>query len=756
MTRKTLLLLASIIFLLSSLQFSPAQRKRSVRKTPKVVGQVSGKTVSKPEIEVSKLNEHQKLRLESFRVVWQTINDFYYDDKFNGLDWQKLKYENELKVVAAENDQQFYKILNDLIARLNSSHFQIIPPEFLIELDRIMETAGNHPEEESSEDDEDFDEEGLGKDEIDSLLQSIEEYNSRYGIGASLEMLGDELFITYLEKNSSAEKSGLRLGYKIEKVNGVDLAELIERFKKMENYETHLKKEIPLYVKTFLFNGEKDTTVLISFNDGKSPSQTVEVPRQKLEGELISLAEHLPRQFLEFETRDINEEIGYIRFNLFTVGSAEKFCQAVTAFKNKKSLIIDLRGNRGGVVGAVYGIGGLLVDQTILAGTAETRRSREFMLIRPHLKKFHGRIAVLTNGSSLSSAEIFASALKEAGRATIVGEKTAGQALASLSKVLPNGAVFQYPISNFKSSKGAVIEGQGVTPDITVALDKNSLINGIDNQLEEAVKFLQKPVEKPDVLAEITVTANSGGKAAPPPPPPPPPPARGPAKSDENKPESVYDEKAVEVIENYVKVVGGAEALRNLRSVSGYGSAAISHSGATIAGEAGVLRKQPNKYSENYNFTGLGEVYEIFDGEKFFVQSQLTGVEEYKSPVKLAELKLENDFLELVNLKENYSFVKFLGTFDRLGEEVHLVEVKTKNGFGFVLAFDVKTGFLVNRSGAATEVLYDDYRKVGDYFLPHKIVKGNTVTLEFDELQINADIEDASFEKKSSCFDKVD
>jgi Periplasmic protease len=289
MTRKTLLLLASIIFLLSSLQFSPAQRKRSVRKTPKVVGQVSGKTVSKPEIEVSKLNEHQKLRLESFRVVWQTINDFYYDDKFNGLDWQKLKYENELKVVAAENDQQFYKILNDLIARLNSSHFQIIPPEFLIELDRIMETAGNHPEEESSEDDEDFDEEGLGKDEIDSLLQSIEEYNSRYGIGASLEMLGDELFITYLEKNSSAEKSGLRLGYKIEKVNGVDLAELIERFKKMENYETHLKKEIPLYVKTFLFNGEKDTTVLISFNDGKSPSQTVEVPRQKLEGELILL-----------------------------------------------------------------------------------------------------------------------------------------------------------------------------------------------------------------------------------------------------------------------------------------------------------------------------------------------------------------------------------------------------------------------------------------------------------------------------------
>ena len=93
---------------------------------------------------------------------------------------------------------------------------------------------------------------------------------------------------------------------------------------------------------------------------------------------------------------------------------------------------------------------------------------------------------------------------------------TGGEALPSLSKVLPNGAVFQYPISNFKTTKGKFIEGAGVKPDIEIALDRNRLLAGTDNQLDEAIRFLQKTVS----TGEKNAQRNQNQPKPPPPPPP--------------------------------------------------------------------------------------------------------------------------------------------------------------------------------------------------------------------------------------------
>ncbi len=130
MIKKSLLLTFLVLFLLNFSETLHGQRKRKPVKKPRTISSVTVKAYLEPEINTKNLSEQQKLRLESFRTVWQTVNDYYFDPKFNGLNWQKLKYENELKVVKAETDEQFYKILKDLIAGLNASHFEIIPPEF--------------------------------------------------------------------------------------------------------------------------------------------------------------------------------------------------------------------------------------------------------------------------------------------------------------------------------------------------------------------------------------------------------------------------------------------------------------------------------------------------------------------------------------------------------------------------------------------------------------------------------------------------
>ena len=139
----------------------------------------------------------------------------------------------------------------------------------------------------------------------------------------------------------------------------------------------------------------------------------------------------------------------------------EAFCQAVTRFKGKKSLIVDLRGNLGGSFGALIGISGLLVDRPFNLGTEIYRKVSQPRRISPHLKNFKGKVIILVDKNSYSAAELFAAAFQENGRAIVIGEQSAGEALPSLTKRLPTGAVFLFPVANFKTPKGNFLEGKG-------------------------------------------------------------------------------------------------------------------------------------------------------------------------------------------------------------------------------------------------------------------------------------------------------
>lgn len=749
MFKKSLLFLFALLISFSFIENSQAQRKRSTTRKPKIITTVTVKAEPEPEVSTKNLNEAQKLRLESFRTVWQTINEHYFDRTFNGLNWQKLKYETELRVIKLETDAQLYDLLNELVGRLNRSHFAIVPPEFLREIHKIKtESESNEKEKAAGESQSGENDEDSGEQDTDDVLKFIEEYNSHYGIGAEVRIFGREVVISRIDNGSAGEKAGLKIGYKIEKINDVPLSDFIAKLQAIENYETKYKNQVPTYIQTLLLNGEKDSTVSVTYNDGRAESKEISIKREKLDGELNQILANMPRQFLQFETRSLNDETGYIRFNIFTVSAVEKFCAAITGFKNKKSLIIDMRGNLGGSFGSLFGIAGLLTDKEIILGTEISNTGEQTLTIEPHAKNFKGKIVVLVDNMSFSAAEILSAALQESGRAVIVGETSAGEALPSIFKVLPTGAVFQYPTSNFKTSKGKIVEGKGVTPDLQIALDKVLLLAGKDNQVEAAIELLKKN-EMPGAKIEEKKSAQTTPK-------PPPPPINVLKESKSAAIKEQYDTMAVSVIEKYITAVGGAAALKNLTTISAEGTAEFEQTGAVISGDVQVVRKFPGKYSEMYNFTGVGDVNEVFDGEKLFMQMQVSGFQEVKSPVKVAQLKLENDFLELVNLKSNYKQVKYLGNFERLGERVNLVEVKNAEGGGFVLAFDVKTNLLVSRTGTYTDVSYHDYRKVGEYMFPFKIAKAGSINIEFYDIEINVEVKDETFLRKTSCFDKID
>jgi len=100
-------------------------------------------------------------------------------------------------------------------------------------------------------------------------------------------------------------------------------------------------------------------------------------------------------------------------------------------------------------------------------------------------------MTVLIDGRSGSASEIAASALQANGRATIVGQKSAGACGAAQMAPLPHGAGMMVTVAKSLSPKGVDLEKNGVTPDVAVELKKEDIKNGKDTQLEKAIEILK-------------------------------------------------------------------------------------------------------------------------------------------------------------------------------------------------------------------------------------------------------------------------
>jgi len=155
---------------------------------------------------------------------------------------------------------------------------------------------------------------------------------------------------------------------------------------------------------------------------------------------------------------------------------------------------IDLRGNPGGIGAMAMGMAGFFIqDQGELLGTMQLRDSALKFAINPRTPQFKGKLAVLVDGLSASTSEIFASGLQDLKRARVFGSRTAGAALPSVIERLPNGDAFQYAIANYVSKNGGVLEGKGVTPDVEVRPRRESLLQGKDDALDRALQWLKQP-----------------------------------------------------------------------------------------------------------------------------------------------------------------------------------------------------------------------------------------------------------------------
>jgi carboxyl-terminal processing protease len=711
---------------------------------------------------ISPASSEATKRQEAFEIVWTTVKQQFYDPSFGGVDWDKVRARYAPRVAAIGSDEDLHLLLQEMLNELHQSHFIIIPPDAIPKFP-LMDGDGNSLEgKDAGEDGDALDLNGNYK-----LTEQL-----TTGIGIDLRVLDGAAVVTRVEPGSSAARAGLRPGYIIKRADGMSLDLVIEETLKNPIWQAVIRPEMHLVLLAGYINGESQSPVQLLYLDGRNRSRKVSVQREKLKGEMSPPIGNLPSTYTEFEAKRLAHGIGYIRFNAFVPPLMEKLCGALRTMHDAPGLVIDLRGNQGGLLGMIGGLAGLIETRQISLGTMQTRGGRSSFYTFPQKSPYTGPVVILIDGSTQSAAEIFASGMQENYRALVVGERSAGNTLPSVIKELPTGALFQYGFATYQSPDGITLEGRGVTPDVNVKMNRRALLMGRDPQLAAATEHLTQlhlaalSYKEDKASAPIVVTApraakDEGGSivvvADDPPPMPKPqqPPVMPPGKPANAKPEEKPASNAPsvdQILEKYVEARGGKAALENLKSRVTKGKAEISS--MNLNGTAELYEKAPNKAITNINVPGLGLMQRGFDGSRGWWQDSMRGYIKFES-YAFTEARREAGFYKELHLKELYNRLTYTGK-EKVGEREAYVLQEMFGTFGAEkLYFDTETGLLLRRNN----IYYEDYREVDGIKLPFIIREessnGFNFTFRITEVKHNIAIDDATFAESPSCFTRA-
>ena len=267
------------------------------------------------------------------------------------------------------------------------------------------------------------------------------------GIGAQVGIREEKLTIIAPIPNSPADKAGLKAEDVILEIDGVSTAE-------MSLVEAVLK-----------IRGPKGTSVslLIQHKDAAGPEE-IKIVRETIELSSVAL--------------EMKGNVAHLQITHFSRRTATELQATLQEMEQAgaKDIIVDLRGNPGGILDAVVEVASYFLKDGVVVKVVDNGGGETFLNVKPREIVTALPMVVLVDGASASGSEVLAGALQDYGRATVAGNQTFGKGSVNVPRELQDGSGLYITTARWLTPNGRLIEGEGIKPDIELELEGDEAV----------------------------------------------------------------------------------------------------------------------------------------------------------------------------------------------------------------------------------------------------------------------------------------
>lgn len=382
------------------------------------------------------IKEDRRRTEEILNLVSKDVHDNFYDPNLKGLDWSTLTEQARQRIRNADEAGQMFGAISGLLYQLHDSHTGFIPPQ-----------------------------------------RSI---RAEYGFEA--KPFGDKILVYQLDKDGPAAKAGLQLGDRIVAVNNLNAVRTT--FFEMMRYLTILDPREELNVEV----EQPGSTRII-----KIPAKITPISR-----ELVATDRERFTKSRTYTVNDHADGIVYVHFPSLAILLSEIGGMAKRV-KGAKAVVLDLRGNSGGLLDTMTEFVGKFVQAPYVMATDDSRKKQEPIRVTPGSPQITCPLVVLIDSASMSASEMVASTLQAHKRALVIGDTSGGRVekaqlfwrLISYGDRMPFGT--EIATSRVVMEGGIELENRGVTPDVLCVPTPADLRSEKDPCLDRALALVANP-----------------------------------------------------------------------------------------------------------------------------------------------------------------------------------------------------------------------------------------------------------------------